>query len=440
VPAFVQVQRFNNFGTAGQSTITTGSFTALGADHAVVGYITLASGITITSITDNAGNTYNVSSGTVFDAYGVTQFRFSLTHAKGGATTLTVAASAAIGANNNLVFLEYSNVNRINAETTAWVNSSTASPISTNLTSTDNRSTIVGIGNDDGTSAAAGSGFTSRLAFVGGDVAEDQQQASAGTIAVAFTQVGATQGMVIHAWALSPETFFKPRRRRLKVPKVFSKSPIKQRHRFPAWLKQQGAYWLYRKPKRLRLPKQKFIRHPRQHRFPAWLVQQGAYWIHRKKKVAPHLLIKARPKRKSIAWLVISAAQFLFPPSKAWNWNGQAALFNLSLGTVSKAWNWNAQAALLNLTLGTVSKAWVWAKNAPAVGLALGTVSKAWNWARNTIPGLPFTLGVSSKAWNWVPRPAIIISTSIKKIAWNIMRPVLWGILRGEEERPRKGP
>jgi len=125
------------------------------------------------------------------------------------------------------------------------------------------------------------------------------------------------------------------------------------------------------------------------------------------------------PKRARAAPF-IGFAQTIIGGNRSWNWNAQVGLLNLTLGTVSKAWNWNHQAALLNLTLGTVSK--------------------AWNWAANTIPGLPFTLGVVSKAWNWTHNPAILVSQNIKQIRWNILRPVLWGILRGEEERPRKGP
>ena len=85
-----------------------------------------------------------------------------------------------------------------------------------------------------------------------------------------------------------------------------------RRHRFPAWVFQQGPYWLGAILLRRKKLKARWVaawppprRAPgRRHRFPSWLVQQGAYWWRRKKKPPP-LVIPAphRGRRKTAGWL-----------------------------------------------------------------------------------------------------------------------------------------
>lgn len=154
----------------------------------------------------------------------------------------------------------------------------------------------------------------------------------------------------------------------------------------------------------------------RHRRSLAWLVVQApAVFIPHKTKRKPAFRPTFRRRKARIAG-IIGARAFLFPPSQAWNWNGQPAQLSQHLAPASKAWVWNPQPAALSFGLATASKAWVWAKNSAVLSFALST----------------------GKAWGWNARAAVLaggnISPLLKK-GFDIMRGVMWGVMRGNVDR-----
>lgn len=154
----------------------------------------------------------------------------------------------------------------------------------------------------------------------------------------------------------------------------------------------------------------------------------------------------------------------LSPPKASWNWKGNTPALNYSLATVQKDWVWQANTPKVNHSLAAAQKDWVWAPNAPKINGVVVTVQKAWDWVANA-PAVARGLVTTSKSWvwnpqapsftyaflfqppkamwSWVARAAVLSGGNIPgkvKEAFNVMRPIVWGVVRGVFTWPRMGP
>lgn len=114
----------------------------------------------------------------------------------------------------------------------------------------------------------------------------------------------------------------------------------------------------------------------------------------------------------------------LSPPQKQWQWVGNTPVFSSAIQTAQKQWAWAAHIPTLNKTLVNMQKAWAWVGN---------------------VPTLTFTTIINppKAIWAWVARAAILSGGNIPhkvKEAFNVMRPILWGVIRGTLTWPTIGP
>lgn len=131
---------------------------------------------------------------------------------------------------------------------------------------------------------------------------------------------------------------------------------------------------------------------------------------------------------------------------KQWAWVGNAPAINHALQTVLKQWAWvgNAPTLLTGSTITAAQKAWAWVANAPRIltGTTLQTVQKQWVWAKNT-PVFSTMINPPKAMWAWVARAPILSGGNIPhkvKEAFNVIRPVVWGVVRGVLTWPTIGP
>lgn len=161
VTAFGAVQTASNSNGLGSSTVSV-TITSSTANNLIVVGIRTTTAVTISSVTDNASNTYAVSSNLdmggslrLYQAYAI--------QSTGGATSVTVTVSA--NASINAIVNEYSGFSSGNTNATAYDGVATGTGTSTSLststlTPTASGSLIVCTMRANGGSLAAGSGYT----------------------------------------------------------------------------------------------------------------------------------------------------------------------------------------------------------------------------------------------------------------------------------------
>lgn len=160
VNAFGAVQTANNTNGIGSSTVSV-TITSSTANNLIVVGIRTTTAVTVSSVTDNASNTYAVSSNVdiggnrIYQAYGI--------QTTGGATSVTVTVSA--NASTSAIVNEYSGFSSGNTNATAYdgvaTGTGTGTSLSTStLTPTASGALIVCTMRANGGSLAAGSGYT----------------------------------------------------------------------------------------------------------------------------------------------------------------------------------------------------------------------------------------------------------------------------------------
>lgn len=104
-------------------------------------------------------------------------------------------------------------------------------------------------------------------------------------------------------------------------------------------------------------------------------------------------------------------------------------------------WDWQGNAPTVSMSFLFANKAWHWAANAPTISSAFTFANKAWHWVDNGF-SLTFTTSLAfQKAWAWTARRAIFSGGNFPSVkGWNVIRPVIWGALRGIFVRPLIGP
>lgn len=198
-PAFVQA--FSVGTTASGSSATTSSFTAIGANDALICDFWTSSGPGLNSVTDNgSGDTYSTAalswnaSGKVYAFWGITL--------SGGPTSLTL--NFASGSEAPFVrCTEYSNVGSVNI-TGGPTEIDSANP-SISITTTAANTLVYEISyTNSATQPTAPSGFTVRQNHFSstGEVAADNTVASAGTVTATWTTASVQN--VLFAIAFAP--------------------------------------------------------------------------------------------------------------------------------------------------------------------------------------------------------------------------------------------
>ena len=153
---------------------------------------------TVQSVKDSVGNTYSLAIGPT-SASGMSQSIYYAANISAGSNTVTVTFSQA-AAYPDVRILEYRGVTALDAKAGATGSSATAS--SGAATTTSANELIFGADYVATTTAAAGSGFTSRIITVpDGDIAEDEVATTAGSYSA--TAILSPAG----AWVMQMVTF-----------------------------------------------------------------------------------------------------------------------------------------------------------------------------------------------------------------------------------------
>lgn len=194
-------------GSGATITLTFGS--AISSGSTVCGGGQFASSTTLTSVTDDKSNTYNVE--TNITASGQTAFAFSLGNITNGPTTITITLGASSGF-NSAVADEYSGALAASdprdvhgGQTQNTPGTGADAYTSGNFTTTTNGDLLYGFTVTTNSATAisnfvAGTGFTIRSrdtpAGLGDALSEDRVQASAGSTAATFTDTTDTGTVV----------------------------------------------------------------------------------------------------------------------------------------------------------------------------------------------------------------------------------------------------
>jgi len=178
VPAFVQVQSATPQSPAASVAATYTTQTAGNMNVVVIGWNN-ATG-TVTSVTDTAGNTYQIAAPLTRSAT-QSQAIYYAKNIAGGANTVTVVLSAT-SSFPDLRAMEYSGLDQTSpldtsASATGGVTTASSGPLTTTFAS----SLIVGAGTTPGSFSAAGAGFTQRIITADSNIAEDRNVTSIGS-------------------------------------------------------------------------------------------------------------------------------------------------------------------------------------------------------------------------------------------------------------------
>jgi hypothetical protein len=138
----------------------------------------VASGATLTSITDSLGNTYTTVVGPI-TAGGDIHYAAVALNVAAGADTITVTLDAPTGNGSDLFVLEYSGILGANAVDVTEQASGTGTAMSSTAGSTTNAHDLI-IGYAEAPGATAGAGFTARK-ILAGNMVEDKVVFSTGS-------------------------------------------------------------------------------------------------------------------------------------------------------------------------------------------------------------------------------------------------------------------
>jgi len=212
--AHIQGNVFQTFTAAATTPVTLGS--TVGVGNAIVGSVTAADTVTLTSVTDDKSNTY-----TILDSHDLAandiSYTFCLGNITNGPKTITANWSSSASGHNAILVDEYSgviaNTNPIDNSGAAHVGNFQAAPgtgtdgaTSTAVTTITNGCMIWGSTANlagDSNPATAGTGFTPRQAASIKGLTEDLLQSTAGSIAATFT-LSTSQGEFTALIALQP--------------------------------------------------------------------------------------------------------------------------------------------------------------------------------------------------------------------------------------------
>jgi hypothetical protein len=136
---------------------------------------------TITSVTDTQNNTYTLAVGPTINGTTLSQAIYYAKNILGGSNTVTVKFSKA-ASYPDVRILEYSGADLNNPiDKTAAATGSSATPNSGSVTTTSSNELIFGAGTTAASFTAPGSGFTSRMINIYGNIAEDKAAPTAGS-------------------------------------------------------------------------------------------------------------------------------------------------------------------------------------------------------------------------------------------------------------------
>lgn len=176
------------------STIVLTFTNPVGTGNTVCGGFSFNS-TTLTSVTDDKGNTYNTE--TLITSAGASCYAFSLGNITNGPKIITITLAANSGFGNTSVADEYSGTAALSdprdvhgGQAQSSVGTTTDAVSSGSFTTTANGDLIYGVTicTNSANLCAAGTGFTGRSSDTGGGaVSEDLVQSSAGSIAATFT-------------------------------------------------------------------------------------------------------------------------------------------------------------------------------------------------------------------------------------------------------------
>lgn len=196
-PTFVQVQSSTPQGSVASVASAYTAQTAGNLNVIIIGWNNITSNIS--SVTDSAGNTYQIAAPTT-RGNTLSQAIYYAKNIKAGANTVTVNFDASTDF-PDLRILEYSGIDQTSPFDVAASASGNITPASSgNLTTNVAKTLIVGGGTTQGAFSAAGSGFTLRtITAQDGDIAEDMTLNSVGT--------AAATGPVTGAWVMQAAAF-----------------------------------------------------------------------------------------------------------------------------------------------------------------------------------------------------------------------------------------
>jgi hypothetical protein len=199
-PAFVQVG--SSTPQTSQTTVSTGFGQAQAAGNlnvVVVGWNNATSNVV--SVTDNAGNAYQLAAPTTRSGGAISQAVYYAKNIVAGPNTVTVTFNTSTPY-VDVRIAEYTGLDRVNPlDVTASAAGSGSQPNSGGVTTGAARALIVGAGTTTGQFTGAGSGYTSRIITVpDSDILEDRAVTSTGSYSATAVHPSGTWVMQLVAF------------------------------------------------------------------------------------------------------------------------------------------------------------------------------------------------------------------------------------------------
>jgi len=205
-PAFVQSATGPATIQSSNSTVAVAYPTVEGAGHLNVVAIGWGDTSTITSVTDTQNSTYTLAIGPTANGTGLSQAIYYAKNILGGSNTVTVKFNKA-AAYPDVRILEYSGADPINpVDKTIASTGSSATANSGSVTTTTPNDLIFGAGTTATSFTAAGSGFTSRIINIYGNIAEDKAVTTTGSYNATATTGSAAWIMQLIAFRAPGQT------------------------------------------------------------------------------------------------------------------------------------------------------------------------------------------------------------------------------------------